>query len=429
MASVRSSNAGRALGRGRSHKSKTVWLGALVIAAYAVRARAEPADAATRPSFGEAGEWALLGSSNSLALSNQTFSNSDARFFDADIDVGIDRFIVRNFSLGIDAGAHYFDRRGYGATTFDEIKGTSFSGGVRFGYNLPIGELVSWYPRLTLGVSAAHSETTTLKVSNGSEFPPPSSESAIGPWLNLYAPLLIHLAPHFFVGLGPRWEQEFGVTRGGPRNGTKSTLLGAQLVVGGWWGGPAPAEAGRGTEQIEESLGTKGQVVITSAAEVWGSVVSLSHHKGSRTSFVIAPGVDYFIAQNLSVGVEALASHSTAKSLDSTSEATDTTSTSIGVAPRIGQHVRLTSAVSCWPQLELGFGTVESDQSSSSGRNQHSRTRSWLRLSLPLLVHAASHFFVGVRFYFFYELSDKDQRGYENAARSAGLSLLLGGWR
>jgi hypothetical protein len=59
---------------------------------------------------------------------------------------------------------------------------------------------------------------------------------------------------------------------------------------------------------------------------------------------------------------------------------------------------------------------------------QHDRTRLWVELSLPLLVHPASHFFVGAGPFVFHELSDVDQNSYENDATTLGAAFLLGGW-
>ena len=66
--------------------------------------------------------------------------------------------------------------------------------------------------------------------------------------------------------------------------------------------------------------------------------------------------------------------------------------------------------------------------SSVSGTNQHSRTRTWVDISAPFLLHPSSHFFVGAGPFLFHELSDKDQYDSENRATWLGLSLVLGGW-
>ena len=59
---------------------------------------------------------------------------------------------------------------------------------------------------------------------------------------------------------------------------------------------------------------------------------------------------------------------------------------------------------------------------------EHSRTRTWIDISAPLLLHPSSHFFVGADPFLFHELSDKDQYNAENDATNLGVSLVLGGW-
>ncbi len=260
--------------------------------------------------FGGAGQWVMLGSSNGLHIFKETFSQSEAKYVDAYGVVGIDRFVARHFSIGLAAGARYADDQGYGVKTFGETKATSISGGVRFGYAVPLGELFSWYPRLTLGISRTHSETTV--VGSWNDFPAPSVSSSIGPEVHLYAPLLVHLVPHFFLGFGPRLQHSFGVQRGGPYAGTQSTLVSGELVVGGWWGeaeadasAPAPAPA-----QGNASFGEQGQLVLGLATDASVSHRSNSASKYSETAVDLGPSADYFVLKNVSIGIDAFIGHS-----------------------------------------------------------------------------------------------------------------------
>ncbi len=125
--------------------------------------------------FGHKGQWVMMGSSNSLGISNETFSNSAATFFNVGGGIGIDNFVLDNVSVGFDAEASYGDNKGYGATTLTETTSTAFSGGVRFGFNVPLGELFSWYPRLTLSLASTHSNTNPVSSFDGAPLPPPSS--------------------------------------------------------------------------------------------------------------------------------------------------------------------------------------------------------------------------------------------------------------
>ena len=57
-------------------------------------------------------------------------------------------------------------------------------------------------------------------------------------WTSLYVPLLVHPAPHFFVGLGPfvthDVDHEYTAQNGG-KGKNEGTTVGAALTVGGWF--------------------------------------------------------------------------------------------------------------------------------------------------------------------------------------------------
>jgi hypothetical protein len=388
--------------------------------------------------FGHRGQWVMMGSSNSLGIANETFNNSSATFFNVGGAIGIDNFVVDNVSVGFDAEADYYDKKGYGATTLTETSSTAFSGGVRFGFNVPLGELLSWYPRLTLSLYSSHSNTKPVSSFDGGPLPPPSSESSVGPATNLYAPLLVHPAPHLVVGFGPRLEHDFGVARGGPYDGSQTTLLSGQFVIGGWWGGAAPDGAERDSadpgdtanaaKAADHVFGEEGQLVLTLATDASASYRTYSRSKGSNTEVNLAPSVDYFFTDGVSVGVDAFISYASGTSVDSLGTTSQLSSTNMGVAPRLGGSLALTELVSIWLQGEIGYGTVDQTATSADGTNQHSRTRTWIEISAPFLLHPSSHFFVGAGPFLFHELSDKDQYDLQNDATNLGLSLVLGGW-
>src|SRR5208282_2385922 len=127
-------------------------------------------------------------------------------------ETGLDYFFVRNLSIGFDVAAGYSDDKGYGADgSLDETKTTSISGGVRLGVNVPLGDLFSFYPRVTLGLeqtrqaeSVVSGGTDSVATSVGSP-----ATTKTGPWVNAFAPLLFHATPHFFLGVGPRVEHFF----------------------------------------------------------------------------------------------------------------------------------------------------------------------------------------------------------------------------
>jgi hypothetical protein len=382
----------------------------------------------TQPRFGGAGQWVMLGTSNDLYAFKETFSRGDAKLMTVGVSVGVDRFVVRHFSVGLDAGVGYADNQGYGVDTFGETKSTSFTGGLRLGYDVPLGQRFSWYPRLTLGIASAHSETTVLAGGDGSSTS--AVASSIGPTVNLYAPLLLHLVPHVFMGFGPRVRHDFGVQRGGPYEGTQSTLVSGDLVLGGWWGerGASVDSAANAVEPDDAPFGSRGQLVLGLATDASVSYRTDSASKYSEMAADLIPSLDYFVLDNLSIGVDAFISHASGTSLDVGETPTDFAFTTVGLGPRVGSNVPITKSSHLWPQVELGYGTVFTSLSSRDGTNQHSSKRSWLRLSAPILFKVTSHFLLGAGPYFFHEISNTDQYGNENEAESVGARLLMAGW-
>jgi hypothetical protein len=397
----------------------------------------EPAQAPERapvsggPLFGRKGQWVVLGSSSSAGISASTFSASEANFFNVSGSVGVDTFVLRNLSIGIDAEVGYSDNKGYGAVSLNETTSTHLAGGVRFGLNVPLGRTFSWYPRLTLGIDSDHSDTHTISVASAGasvSAPPPSSTSNVGPWINLYAPLLVHPVPHFFVGFGPRIERDFGVQRGGPYDGSQTMTLGAELTVGGWWGGGGEEPVAESNPPPSERFGEKGQVVLTTAASAYVDSNTYSNSSASSFTLGLTPAFDYFAWDHVSIGADLFVSYSSGSSFDASGTRTDSSSTSIGLGPRLGVEIPFSRLFSLWPQLELGWGSVNSNATSVAGSNAHQRSRTWVQASAPLLFHATTHFFVGAGPYVFHELSDSDQNNYENEQTTIGGSFLLGGW-
>src|SRR6185369_2665373 len=320
-------------------------------------------------------------------------------------------------SVGLDADARYRDYKGYGVTTFTETTSTLFSGGVRFGVNARLGESISWYPRLTLMLASSHTTVTPLATSNGEPPGDAVSQSSVGPAMNLYAPLLLHPASHFVVGFGPRIYYDF--------------------TVGGWWGAEASdreeedephASSERKPEKSAELFGGPGQVVLTTATDASIGHRTYSNSKCSETYLTIEPGIDYFVTDHASIGATLVIAHSGGTGLDYSGTRTEFASTSFGLELGAGYNLRLSAIASIWLRGNVGFGSFDSSVSSASGTNQHNGTRGWVDASTPLLVHPATHFFVGAGPFLFRELSNWDQYNRENKATRLGLSLVLGGW-
>jgi hypothetical protein len=116
----------------------------------------------------------------------------------------LDYFIVNNVSVGGVIGFQY-NSGNPGRTTIDL--------GVRAGYDLFINNQVTFWP--TVGIFYEH-------FSIGS----PVNQSGSSTSLNIFAPFLFHIVPHFFIGAGP----DFELPLDGGGNG-----YGVRTVVGGWF--------------------------------------------------------------------------------------------------------------------------------------------------------------------------------------------------
>lgn len=119
-----------------------------------------------------------------------------------------DYFVARNFSVGGFIGFDYV-RAG-------DNDATRFSIGPRVGYNFPVGDMWSVWPRA--GVS--------LAVTSADNDPGPAAEDTTFA-LNLFVPIIAHPTPHFFIGLGPFLDTDLS-------GDARTTVFGLRLTTGGW---------------------------------------------------------------------------------------------------------------------------------------------------------------------------------------------------
>ena len=93
---------------------------------------------------------------------------------------------------------------------------------------LPLGRALSWYPRASMGLGAQWSDEGYGAAR--------SRWSSVELYVGLYAPLLVHVASHFFVGFGPFVQRDLSnaFTPGGLQQQFPESYFGASLVVGGW---------------------------------------------------------------------------------------------------------------------------------------------------------------------------------------------------
>jgi hypothetical protein len=77
-------------------------------------------------------------------------------------------------------------------------------------------------------------ETETASLQANATGAPNNTGTQSSATVSLFAPLLVHPAPHFFVGLGPTLSRDLGRGSNFLSSDDPSTSAGAALTIGGW---------------------------------------------------------------------------------------------------------------------------------------------------------------------------------------------------
>lgn len=180
--------------------------------APATRESPLPSVRADSPSgrFGEEGQIAVS-SDAGLSISNTSIDGIDGSTTNMILRPAVDWFLMDSLSLGGFVGVEYNSAPGGSSTVI--------SLGPRVGYNLPLAERLSVWPKLGFSLASTSFEDDTIA---GDE-----EETNTSLQLNLFAPLMFHPAPHFFLGLGPALDQDLS-------GDSKATTVAVRLTIGGW---------------------------------------------------------------------------------------------------------------------------------------------------------------------------------------------------
>jgi hypothetical protein len=400
--------------------------------------REPPAPKAYEPPaarFGSSGQVVVTDDWVASILSS-SFDGSSASAFSASLVTGFDYFVVRNFSVGVDVEFDYANQSGYGAdgSLIREVT-TSFAGGPRLGFNIPLARMFSFYPRATLGIEWARRTEELLSGDSlsiaGSATGAPNATQT-GPWVSLYAPLLFHPKPHFFLGFGPSIFRDFGRAQGGPDVGAERTRIGAGLELGGDWGGtptpePVPAPGLRGPTR---SFGEAGEFVLTGEIGASAFWTTYDGTGASYSSVAFSPGVDYFVVDRLSVGVEFQAAYSNQRGFDGTTLVTYA-DTNLNVAPRVGVDIPIGRWFSVYPRVRIYFGYEVQNEQDGISANDNTQNYIGLGAYVPLLMHVAPHLFIGFGPTVTHDLAHSvqyPQASLQNDETTFGAGLTVGGW-
>jgi hypothetical protein len=172
----------------------------------------------------------------SASFGNLDYESGQASSTTISVQPAGDYFVEHNLSVG---GAIFFRYSNVVSAIYTQAKSVSDGFYVRLGYNLPIGDLVSLWPVVAIGAWETHHKlsapengyTSTVNgvrvdVGRSTEL----KETAV--YAELYVPLLLHPASHFFLGIGPDMFVDLSHSAGTASN--KRTFLGVSTTIGGW---------------------------------------------------------------------------------------------------------------------------------------------------------------------------------------------------
>jgi hypothetical protein len=161
------------------------WQAAALVAGLMVSlsAGAQERGPSTGGGFGSQGN-IVISTDAQASLGYATNGSRDVGFFV--VEPAADYFFKQNLSLGgsLRLRAYFGDA---------DATGIGLSG--RVGYNLPLGERISLWPKFGLGLNFGDDVFT---------FGTEALFTDATLTLDAYAPLLFHVTSHFFVGMGPR---------------------------------------------------------------------------------------------------------------------------------------------------------------------------------------------------------------------------------
>ena len=402
--------------------------------------------------FGTKGQWVLGGGTDVSAYAT-SFDASSASRTSFTFSPSLDYFFLKNVSVGLGLDLGYNDNKGYGSdSSLVETKQSYVDVGPRFGLNLPLGELVSWWITGTLGVQFISTNESlvsggSLSIASGGG----PSTSQDGLYVSAYAPLLLHPTRHLYLGFGPTFYHQFAAVQGGMNNGNQETQVGAGLVVGGYWGGAAPeapAQAdGPGGPQPPPDrfatqepsappsvhrLGDRGQLLLTNELGAGVSYASFAGSTASTTSGALYVGVDYFPVTSFSLGLSVAGSFTNANSVDASGNTITINDSSFGPVVQLGVVLRIAGPVSLYPRAYLGFAFGGESEKSATAQDTYNTTEVYVTGYVPVVVQLAPHFFAGLGPSASRDLSNtatfpNGQQG-SNPATKLGGGAILGGW-
>jgi hypothetical protein len=185
-------------------------------------------------------------------------------------------------------------------------------------------------------------------------------------------------------------------------------------------------------EAPPDPFGTRGTIAITGAFTVGTSYTgSLESSDASEFDLRVIPSLDYFVAENLSIGGALFLDYQDRTYASSMS----VTSTTLGAEVGMGYNVAFSRLFSWWPNARIGFGWSHTSSDLrellnglavpvDTTTNDHVVVA---RAYLPFLIHPAQHFFLGIGPDAFIDLARGGDSNGDQRFQIA-LSSMVGGW-
>jgi hypothetical protein len=383
------------------------------------------------PLFGAKGQVVLSGTSV-LSASHYEYDNSQATGSSFEFSPGADYFVARGVSIGIDADASYVYAQGYDSSgELFQARTTRVAFAPRVGFNIPLGRMVSLYPRFTLGYESISTLETDAFGENG------VTASQSGAFVKLFVPILFHPIPRFYIGVGPDLFHDFGAVTGGPTPGGQATTLGASFVVGAYWGGePGPAPPAADPPRRRRAFGEAGEFVLTNEIQSGFHFTTYAGGDLRSSSIAVTPAVEFFPANHVSIGVGMRAAAASDTSVDLRTRAPSSTdSSSLSMHGLLGLDLPIVEGLSLYPRAYLGIESETNDTTTAGTEVRENASVVYTGIELPLLVHPGPHVFVGVGPEVEHELSravtyasNPNVPAFQNRSTTVDAFLIVGGW-
>ena len=192
-----------------------------------------PPDPSERLRFGDSGE-VVLSNDLDAFIHSVSRSGTPASTLNGGVGGSVDYFAAPHVSIGGALSLTGSSGNGFDGSTGAPVQynDTQWMVWLRLGVGLPILPWLSFYPVGEIGFGGQ----TYNETENGAQ----NQSSGALVAVSLYAPLLVHPAPHAFIGFGPGIYQDLSAQYtdpalpNSPSIQNRETTLSLSLVVGGW---------------------------------------------------------------------------------------------------------------------------------------------------------------------------------------------------